>query len=143
MFSGAVDPRALNTLKPLDVAFRECMDKVDGYLETVAPREKILWIADTCRDIPRMKMIQLMQRIYTASNVNSDFGLGSERFQSHLIDSVYFGDSHESRALQLADVFCSVIAGHLVGDPIVEPYYEILERRIANTPVLLSKKFHR
>ncbi len=140
IFSGAVDPLSVGDLKPLDVAFRMCMDAVDAYLETIAAREKILWIADTCAEVARMKLIQGIQRTLTASTAQAVLGLGGQSFDSHLVDTVYFGDSHESRALQLADVCCSVISGHLLGDPVVKPYYEILRPRIVNEPRVLGTR---
>jgi hypothetical protein len=48
----------------------------------------------------------------------------------HIIDTIYFGNSQESRALQLADVCCSTITRHLRGDPIATRYYKLLLKQM-------------
>ena len=50
--------------------------------------------------------------------------------KSSLVDTVYFGDSSDSRALQLADVCCSTICLQLRGHQIAEPYYDLIRFRI-------------
>lgn len=140
IFTGAVSSSALGSLSPYDVAFRICMDRVESYLETVVPWEKILWIADTGHE-SRMKTAFDMQRFYSLRSIAADFGLAPRQdFGLHLIDAIYFGDSHESRALQLADVCCSVITGHLLDDPIVKPYYEMIIPQLISQPVILGKR---
>jgi len=47
-----------------------------------------------------------------------------------VIDTIYFGDLHESLALQLADVCCSTITRHLLGEPEAEPFYNIIRQQV-------------
>jgi Protein of unknown function (DUF3800) len=48
----------------------------------------------------------------------------------HVVDTIYFGDSHESLALQLADVCCATISQHLSGNPDAEPFYSLIRSQI-------------
>ena len=68
---------------------------------------------------------------------------------SRIADTVYFGSSHESIALQLADVCCSTITLHLLErdynrTPTVGPYYEIIRESILNqgAPVMFPRTKH-
>jgi hypothetical protein len=70
---------------------------------------------------------------------------------SHIADTIYFGASSDSRALQLADLCCSVITAHLrvtydynrQKQPRRElaPYYSLISRQVVNdgTPPALSR----
>jgi hypothetical protein len=139
IFSGAVDRNALGSLLPYDVAFRVCLDDVESYVDKFIPKENVLWIADVGHQSD-LKMSFNMQQIMSLSSTTAALGLSPDNaFESHIADTIYFGDSHESRALQLADVCCSVIAGHLLNDPVVEPYYEMIRPRLTHEPRILGK----
>jgi hypothetical protein len=56
----------------------------------------------------------------------------------HVIDTIYFGDSKESRALQLADVCNYVIRRHLVGKANAAPYYRLIEPQLTLSPILFA-----
>jgi len=58
--------------------------------------------------------------------------LGLYAGNTHLADTIYFGNSEESRALQLADVCCATITRQLRGDPAALPYYRALRGQIVN-----------
>jgi Protein of unknown function (DUF3800) len=49
---------------------------------------------------------------------------------SCLVDTIYFGDSHESLALQLADVCCSVITQHLIGREDGTQFYQLIRGQV-------------
>jgi len=121
-----------------DVAFAVCLNSVDSYLETLVPWEKILWISDDARNEKTMKEALFIQKVLAQSNIMQKLG-GAAAFKSHIVDPIYFGRSHESRALQLADICCSVIVGHLLGDPIAETYYAQIRPRLVAEPVALYK----
>ena len=123
---------------PYDVAFRVCLDDVESYVDKFIPKENVLWIADVGHQSD-LKMSFNMQQIMSLSSTTAALGLSPDNaFQSHIADTIYFGDSHESRALQLADVCCSVIAGHILNDPVVEPYYEMIRPRLTHEPRILG-----
>jgi uncharacterized protein DUF3800 len=147
IFSGAVDRAGFRRVKESILhdqdsnwdeyfaAFLSCMRRVDDFMHTAYPSEKVLWIADESeRHRSRLKMSLTMQQALTQLPENPnrpDF----KRFESHLSDTIYFGRSHESRALQLADICCSLIEAHLRGDPIAEPYYSMIRPNLTREPV--------
>jgi hypothetical protein len=154
IFSGAVDSKGFKQVKrsvlgdqkhswsPYDVALLVCFNSVDSYLETVAPWEKVLWISDAAPYRRPMKTAMTIQKVMAESNIMQKLGLDSSKaFKSHLMDPIYFGDSHESRAIQLADVCCSVVSGHLLGDPIAESYYAQIKPRLVSPPAALYKNW--
>jgi hypothetical protein len=127
-----------------DHAFYECLERVDTYVHTLLPDEKVLWIADgpNPRQRPMKSGLSFFQALKQVGvNIEQipyarDY-LPEERerepvYLSHVIDTLYFGDSKESRALQLADVCCSIITQHLLGNPLATRYYRIIQTQIVN-----------
>jgi Protein of unknown function (DUF3800) len=142
-------------MTPFDKAFEACFSIVDRTVRTLTD-EQILWIADrsdreresATKDSlvhHRLKELTLMVHGIIAGQSPMPLLTGVSR----IADTVYFGSSKESVALQLADVCCSTVTLHLLEQdykwsPVVEPYYEIIRAAILNhgTPVLFppSKK---
>jgi Protein of unknown function (DUF3800) len=56
---------------------------------------------------------------------------------AHLIDSIYFGDSHQSIFLQLADCCAFFIKRTMMERPDAEPFYKIIEPQVAPKPLRL------
>jgi hypothetical protein len=69
-----------------------------------------------------------------ALDIFSRFGTDPQRVPyaptSHIVDTVYFGNSEESRAIQLADVCCATITRWLRNDAAVLPYYYLLQGQV-------------
>jgi uncharacterized protein DUF3800 len=137
IYQGAVDRKGFETQGPKtpskfdanDAAFFICLSQIEAAIHGFLPDERILWIADHSGHYE--KRLKLGHRIF---RMMQEFELipGVPARKSCLVDTVYFGDSRDSRALQLADVCCSTICVHLRGDPIVAPYYDLLRFRIQN-----------
>jgi hypothetical protein len=53
-----------------------------------------------------------------------------QRWPLPVIDTIYFGESHESLALQLADVCCTTITQHLLGRDDAEPFYNLIRGQV-------------
>jgi Protein of unknown function (DUF3800) len=100
-------------------AIFNAITQVDAYVHTGFPHEQVLWIHDAGRYDEWAKAW-----LETFQEMTPD--------RSHIVDTIYFGKSSESRALQLADVCCSTITRHLRGEDIAAPYYQILQRQIVN-----------
>jgi Protein of unknown function (DUF3800) len=129
-----------------EAAFSECLRRVDGFIHTVMPEERVLWIADRNGFELSLKkgleFFQLMQRTDLETLTKSygkvahassfaDLGLDvSEDRPARVVDTIYFGDSHESLALQLANVCCSTIAQHLLGELDALPFYNLIRNQI-------------
>jgi hypothetical protein len=132
------------SLTPFDKAFEACFSVVDRTVRTVS-NEQVLWIADRSdRDRESATKRSLgYHRLYEALIGAGGLIFGQAPMPlkmggtSRIADTVYFGNSHESVALQLADVCCSTITLHLLEQdygwtPVVGPYYEILRPAVLN-----------
>ena len=122
---------------PLDTfqeAMTQCIERVDSYVHTAFPMEQVLWIHDKGRYDDDAKWQLDHVRNLGASEIGALFRYLGKGYleKSHIVDTIYFGNSEESRALQLADVCCSTIIRHLRGDMDASPYYELLRRQIVN-----------
>lgn len=107
------------------LAYVMCLRKVEHYVHATMPREKVLWIADrTSGERPIKGALRLLD--YYEAVLNDLPGR-----PLHIVDTVYFGDSDESGALQLADVCCAVIRAHLEGkDP--EHFYNLIRMSVVS-----------
>lgn len=142
------------TMTPFDKAFEECFSIVDRVVRTVYPNEQILWIADrsdrdresaTKKSLFQHRLREMMVRV--GGVIFGQAPIPLETGESRIADTVYFGNSHESIALQLADVCCSTITLHLLEQDygwgaVVAPYYEILQPAILNrgAPVMFPRR---
>jgi hypothetical protein len=112
------------------VAFTDCLNRVETYIHTAMPEEQVLWIHDAGGKGTR----EAKDTLRTIRDMRDDdfadvFDASPE---SYVADMIYFGDSAESRLLQLADVCCSTIVRHLRGDPIAAPFYKVLRPQVQN-----------
>lgn len=118
-----------------DPAFGECLSRVNKYASNSCPKDKLLWIHDNAGHKMASKRVVLAQhrffellRMYPPTltpegelippSVTS-FGIGPAGYaiqtpQMRVVDTIYFGDSKNSRLLQFADLCCSVIRSHLL-----------------------------
>jgi hypothetical protein len=139
------------------LAFYECARHIDEYTHLEIPKEKLLWIADKSKAELRLKegladfrarqlmdMEQILNAIggkgwtQTAASVKAFF---TEPHIAHLADTIYFGDSKESRALQLADVYSSTITRALNGDRLGRTFYSLIRPQIIRPmpPMFMSR----
>jgi len=136
-----------------EAAFDECLRRLDGFVHIYMPKERVLWIADKSgfeASVKHgLKFFQWVQGIDTDTLTQMLSALRGERSgadlnlsvcddrPSHVIDTIYFGDSHESLALQLADVCCTTIAQHLQGRQDAEPFYNLIRRQVVTDGTLV------
>ncbi len=121
---------------PQEVAFHICMDLVDKLIVTAFPNERVLWISDKsgyeAANRSRLRDLGEFTQVDKLPHVPEDMIdrlMGDPTVRPHqtpIIDPIYFGDSKESRGLQLADVCCSVITNRFRGQAIAEDYYSII-----------------
>jgi Protein of unknown function (DUF3800) len=130
-------------------AFLECLRRVHEFLHTHMPKDKVLWIADKSgfeksvkSDFKFVQWLQGMgsrglQALISAllkQKGETDIKLpdfnDSEIRPLPVIDTIYFGNSHESLPLQFADVCCATITQHLLGRQDAEPFYNIIRRQV-------------
>lgn len=112
-----------------DLAFAECLIRVNRYVSTFVPPEKVLWIHDNAGPMTIAKYAELqfyrsIEVIHTYLNFEANkrqitYGIGKAGLtlptpNIRIADTIFFGDSASSRLLQYADLCCSVISAHLL-----------------------------
>lgn len=116
-----------------DRAFDACAALVDKFASSID--EHVLWIAD--HSDPKRELTTKVGLPWLRSLKGTGFDPITYKYikpnydRVRIADAIYFGHSHESLALELADVCCSTITLHLLEKfyswrPIVEPFYEII-----------------
>jgi len=127
------DKRLLTPLDTFKEALNGCIETVDSYVHTAFPSEQVLWIHDRGRydEDAKGKLKELRWVRSTFGDFMKLLHPGIYADESHVADTIYFGNSEESRALQLADVCCATITRQLRGDPVASPYYRVLQRQVA------------
>lgn len=144
IFFGAIDRRGLSNhnsergqahVKSYDMAFLLCLRAVDIVVHAMFDGENVLWIADQSGYEGRSRTgLSFMREIMaTESPLFRSLWPEGQPHESPLVDTVYFGNSRYSRALQLADVCCSTIVRHLLADAIVAPYYDLISQQIIHS----------
>jgi hypothetical protein len=129
-----------------DVAFEQCLTNVDQTISTLLPKERLLWIADrsdkqrepsTKTTLEMYRLLRQKHRLTRRIAAQKD---DAPLIADHAIcvaDTIYFGNSKESAALQLVDVCCSTITLHLLEtwyrrNPVAQDFYEIIRPQIIN-----------
>jgi hypothetical protein len=138
IFSAAADRKGIGRLLKTDdidkitiIAQAACFTLAAAQLETALTTfpwrglyEKVLWIAESAKAATMMKEgLKLFQQTPLFAYVPST------KFE-HIIDTIYFGNSHESRALQLADACNFVIRHRLMKNQAIDPYYRLIEMQL-------------
>jgi len=117
----------------LHVAFSQCLERVANYIYTSHPKEKVLWIADSGRE----REIRREQSLARFADVVTINGHTEESAQpTCIVDTVYFGSSEHSLAIQLADICCYVITQKLMNNADILPYYRLIKMQIINDGTL-------
>jgi hypothetical protein len=117
-----------------DMALVFCLRSVHTYVYTRLPKERVLWIADKSGyDSVSREAQQFIQWVAENEPGALNSGVEDMKPQTSLVDTVYFGDSKLSAALQLADVCCSAITLHLQKDPRATTYYRLIEPQIVES----------
>ena len=106
---------------PQNIAFMLAATGVETLMREWHPSEKALWIADETRARVLMKpsLKTYQQRALLPTEKATQF--------SHIMDTVYFGDSKESRFIQLADVCSFFLKQHHMSNISAEPYYQLIK----------------
>jgi hypothetical protein len=117
----------------IDRAFDTCIARVDNFAAVIG--EHVLWIADVSdpeRERSTKVGLSWIQSLKATGHDPISYRFIKRNYDRvRIADAIYFGRSHESLALQLADVCWSTITLHLLEKfyqwrPIVEPFYEII-----------------
>jgi hypothetical protein len=130
-------------------AFLECLRRVHEFVHTHLPKDKVLWIADKSGFEKSVKSdfkfvqwlqgmgsggLQLLISALLKQKGETDIKFpdfnDSEIRPLPVIDTIYFGNSHESLPLQFADVCCATITQHLLSRQDAEPLYNIIRPQI-------------
>ncbi len=116
-----------------DRAFDACAALVDNFASSID--EHVLWIADHSdpkRELTTKVGLPWLRSLKGTGHDPITYKYVRPNYDRvRIADAIYFGHSHESLILQLADVCCSTITNHLLEQfydwrPIVEPFYEII-----------------
>jgi hypothetical protein len=129
-----------------DRAFDICAALVDKFASSYD--EQILWISDNSdpkRERTTKRGLAWIQSLKAQGFDPISYKYIKPQYERvRIADSIYFGKSHESLALQLADVCCSTIALHLLETfyshvsgfwnrrPVVAPFYEMIRMGLMN-----------
>jgi hypothetical protein len=95
-----------------NAAFFACAGELDTCVHMVYPKERVLWISDKSNTEDLLKAGLGDFRVISQMDLNSiwpNWPSVTKPHVSHIVDTVYFGHSGESRGLQLADICCSTI----------------------------------
>jgi hypothetical protein len=139
-------------------AFSECLKHLDDFVRSVFPKEKVLWIADhSGYENPvkhELSIFQFLQIVdiepllkkyddpeSRPSGTATILKVLDNPEPSSVVDTIYFGNSHESCALQIADVCCSAITQHLNGKQDGTDFYRLFRSQVITDgrPVVFSK----
>ncbi len=161
IFYGAVDRNGLQNYQAdksvpdedkqatsYDVAFNECLARLDAAALTFTD-ERILWIADRS-DKQREPATRSGLAYYRfQQSLKMARLLSDEAMRVSIADTVYFGHSEESVALQLADVCCSTVTNYLLErdygrDYCATGFYELIRKNVMNdgAPIVLQELNH-
>jgi hypothetical protein len=135
-FGAGVNPKRLfHNISSYMAAFSQCLREADNYIHAESPKEQLLWISDDAKQhesdlkeaLRSIREFQLMD----LAGLFPGLEYPEPRF-SGIADTVYFGDSKHSRALQLADLCATTASLHLQKEPLVEPFFKLLRPQIKN-----------
>jgi hypothetical protein len=134
---------------PHDAAFDACLARVNAAAESFLEEgEQVLWIHDhrgSSKDERHTKTgLHWAKYLIELGWDPINLAYVGEHAPLRVADSIYFGHSHESLALQLVDVCCWTIGRRILETmydrkpSFISPYYAIIQRRIMNdgTPPL-------
>jgi len=129
-----------------DIAFSECLVRLDSAAWTFT-NERLLWIADRSdkQREPATKSALELYRSGVVTSIAKQLGKPEDISRISVADTIYFGHSSESVALQLADVCCSTVTNYLLEQFYERTYsatpeYWIIRRQIMNdgAPIVLK-----
>lgn len=129
---GAVNLEALRdshyaSAEPKDIAFRHCIEGVEGWFKEQANGEIGIVICDQGDRAVTTKLQKAFRRYRTRLKSASH----TRGKLVHLHDDMYFGDSAFSVGLQLADICSYIVLRHLQGKQDTEFLYEAIKDQIS------------
>jgi len=114
-------------------AFGDCLMQVDRYVNTTMPAEQVLWISDKAVEENNLKNVLKATRILLGRIPLSEIDPSlPEPHIAHIRPPIYFGHSHESRPLQVADLCATTLAYHLRGERDVKEFFPLLRAQFVN-----------
>jgi hypothetical protein len=129
---------------PHDIAFTTCLTRVNAFAtQELADNEQVLWIHDQRGREGEKQTITGLKWTRFATRRGWD-PVACEAVETptsvRITDAIHFGYSHESLALQLADVCCYTITQQLLErfydwDPFIGKFYEIIQPIVMNDGV--------
>jgi hypothetical protein len=139
-------------------AFLECLQRLGEFVSAHMPQEQVVWIADKSgfeKSIKGwLKRVQMLRKMSSRALLTLLYEPAAQKSADPelrervriireapandldqlrplpVIDTIYFGDSHESLALQLADVCSTTITQHLLGRNDAEPFYNLIRGQV-------------
>lgn len=116
-------------------AFSQCLREADDYIHSESPKENLLWISDDAKkheaDLKdALRSIRDVQQ-FNLKALYPTLDFSEPRF-SNTADTIYFGPSKHSRALQLADLCATTAALHLQQEPLVKPFFDLPRPQVKN-----------
>lgn len=143
IFYGAVDRAAIARKKEvhrdelfldqktdihLDAAFRECIEQVERWSWESSAQERLVWIADDpARHVRTVASASRLLDFVRITNLDREVNR-----TSRVIDTIFFGHSRDSHALQIVDVLTSIIRERLLDRDDARPFYEELQPMIVD-----------
>ena len=122
---------------PHEAAFQFCAMRIESWFLTNARHERGLCIADETKAKPHLKSNMQMYRAGVPITLKGEEHL--LRFD-HLIDTIYFGDSHESVMLQLADACAFFVKRFVMGKADARQFFEIIAPQLEREPYIMFSK---
>jgi hypothetical protein len=130
-FTKPVDEQATLDLAQ-GLAFYACALRVENLIKTYNPNERILWIADHAHAAEAMKGFL---SVFRSRPLLPNLPISK---LEQIIDTIYFGNSKESRPLQLADACGYIIRRHAMKKANALPFYRMIEPMLIPCPILLA-----
>jgi hypothetical protein len=109
-----------------DFAFSACLQTVNTWFQVAAPEEVGICIADQS---DRWKWMKDLPRHYRR-HLPKDYVHADQLLITNIVDSVYFGDSHDSIGVQLADACSFFVKRHLMKRENSEKFFHIFKKRV-------------
>jgi hypothetical protein len=110
---------------PHQWTFVVCAVEVEQWFRRYAPYERGFCIADETKTKDYLKATFQGLRMRRRSVAIPELTL------DHLIDTIYFGNSHESRLLQLADACAFFVKRTVMNRDDAKPFYEVIEAQVS------------
>jgi uncharacterized protein DUF3800 len=110
---GDLEKGLFGSANPVDVAFRCCCLAIEEWFRKYAPGELAVFISDDTKNHAVKNAMRDAFRAFRPKVRSSPLVRG---ILDHALDDIYFGHSHDSVGIQLADICAFIIRRHLAGN---------------------------